>query len=324
MTDFAPVEKAQSFRQPSTANLMVDSFDNNTLSGQPVNASMLQVYDFTIQRPTSILNGFFTRIGVSEVVLEWSIPNIHGSYGTSEDASPNNTMTFEASGVALTTVTFAEGNYTAAGLLNAVATTLTNLCSGLAPAITWTVAITTVVIGGAGVATSTRSSPCLIPSGAIQDVIFGGPIADLLNLPRLIATNWSTAVPIPINSYDVDLRPYRYLDFVSPTLTYTQALKDSSTAPQVRDVLCRWYMDFDDSVEYDTYGFPILMGYLPFRIRRLFSPPKQIRWEPNLPLGNLTFQVYGDDGQLATLMNKVLLGSIPGANWLMTLQVSEV
>jgi hypothetical protein len=66
------------------------------------------------------------------------------------------------------------------------------------------------------------------------------------------------------------------------------------------------------------------MGYKPFTLRRLYSPPKQIRWESNLPIGNISFQVFGDDGQLATRMVKNFPGTIPGCNWLMTLQVSEV
>ena len=59
------------------------------------------------------------------------------------------------------------------------------------------------------------------------------------------------------------------------------------------------------------------MGYTRFVRRRLYNPPKQIKWQPNQPMGNLSFQVYGDDGDLVT-------ADLLDSNWLMTLQLSEV
>jgi hypothetical protein len=113
-----------------------------------------------------------------------------------------------------------------------------------------------------------------------------------------------------------DLRPYRYIDFVSSQLTYAQDLKDNSTAPTSRDVLCRWYFADDQLPTLDEYGFPILMGYTLFTYRRIFNPPKQIKWDSNQPVGNLAFEVYGDTGS-------ILPASDPNTNWLMTLQFSE-
>jgi hypothetical protein len=68
------------------------------------------------------------------------------------------------------------------------------------------------------------------------------------------------------------------------------------------------------------------MGYSAFQVRRIFSPPKQIRWEPNLPVGNLAFQVYGNrSGGESELLDFALISNAGGnINWLMTLQVSEV
>jgi hypothetical protein len=57
------------------------------------------------------------------------------------------------------------------------------------------------------------------------------------------------------------------------------------------------------------------MGYRPFNYRRLYNPPKQIRWDNIQPVGNLTFQVYNDQGVLAPMRTTT--------NWLMTLQLSE-
>ena len=93
-------------------------------------------------------------------------------------------------------------------------------------------------------------------------------------------------------------------------------MKDASTAKIVRDVLVRWYFAFDQPPTLDKYGFPILMGYTAFCLRRTYSPPKQIRWESNMPLGNLAFQLYDPSGNLVEMD--------AASSWGMTLQVSEV
>jgi hypothetical protein len=59
------------------------------------------------------------------------------------------------------------------------------------------------------------------------------------------------------------------------------------------------------------------MGYTPFCARRTFNPPKQIKWSPNQPIGNLAFQVLAATGEIYP--NESLLSA-----WQMTLQVSEV
>ena len=289
MSSFTPSEKGTTIRQPSTANLMLDSADRDETRFPLAN-------NFQITRSQSILNGFFTRIGTTEVVLEYKSPNI-------STALANNTLTVDLSGTVSgtisTTATISTGSYTVAELLDAVATALTDI-SG-----TWTVS---AVAGGGAT----------LESAADVYVSLGGPVAEALAIDTaLIEVGPTGAVPGLFSEvYSVDLRPYRYLDFVSQQLTYCQDLKDGATNITNRDVLCRWYMAWDEAPQLDTYGFPILMGYLPFTLRRTFSPPKQIRWDNIQPLGNLTFQVYTDQNVLAPFTTPT--------QFLMTLQVSEV
>jgi hypothetical protein len=268
------IDKAVTFRPPSTANLMVDSKDK--LSSQ-------SPWDFQITRPNSILNGFFSRVGTTEVVLEWAAPNLSGDE-----------LLLDISGSSRSTVAFGdslvESFSTVAQFLNSIPGTYNGVV------LTITQVGPTVRISAAGglirvVASSLATKLGLLVGGALANSVIVG----LIRPP--------------------DLRLYRYLDFTSQQLTYCQDVKDSSTALSVKDVLCRWYMAFDEPPLLDQYGFPILMGYSPFVLRRLFNPPKQIKWDNTQPVGNLAFQVYGDDGDL-----------IPGqdaSNWLMTLQLSE-
>lgn len=295
MSTFLPAEKGMTIRMPSTANLMLDSADRP-------NAATTRANDFQITRPQSILNGFFTRIGTTEVVLEYSTPNI-------STALDNNTITIDLSGgttgggTKTATEILSSGIYTQAAVWNWVLAQLNAASAALTPAVTWSINSTTL------------GYPALVPS-ANTYVEFSGTLATLLDValgtPIFLGP---TADASGVQLVPVDLRPFRYLDFVSQQLTYNQDLKDATTAAVVRDVLCRWYMAWDQPPEFDQYGFPILMGYTPFQLRRIFSPPKQIRWDNIQPIGNLSFQVYTDQNVLAPFNFST--------NWLMTLQASE-
>jgi len=280
--EFVPSEKGVPIRQPSTANLMIDSADRTT--GNPAN--------FVIVKKNSILNGFFTRIGATEVVLNWFQPNI--------SAYPNeDTLVITVGSGSPTTYTAPPANYTQAELIDWVVAQLDTETSG----ITWTVE------SGFGIGSGIVA---LVPSGNVT-LSLSGSIAKLLDITAT-SESYSTVAGIPIGTSD--LRPYSYIDFVSSDLTYNQALKDASTANIVRDVLVRWYFAFDQPPTLDKYGFPILMGYTAFCLRRTYSPPKQIRWESNMPLGNLAFQLYDPSGNLVEMD--------AASSWGMTLQVSEV
>ena len=290
---YTPAEKAFPIRQPSTANLMIDSADRPPiidLSGDDISSP----WDFQISKKQSILNGFFTRIGTTEVVLEWCEPNINALYDT-------DTITFDLSGtgantyVGTQTIVLTDGFYTIETLLDTLVTQLNDL-SG-------TTGMTFSVVTTAGVV-------ALVSTGGDFDVV-PGTLANKLKLEKELNSNNEWYV-----SPCADLRLLRYLDFVSSELTYNQDLKDNSTLVFNRDVLCRWYMAWDSPPQLDGYGFPILMGYTSFTTRRLYNPPKQIRWEPNQPLGNISFQVYDDNGELVK--------DTDDSQWLMTLQVSEV
>lgn len=282
-------------RQPSTANLMLDSADRDETRYPLAN-------DFQITKSNSILNGFFTRIGTSEVVLEWSTPNISAALG-------NNTLVIDISGAGAATgsgtfdATLPDGFYTQEQILYQLAVGLNDAATGapIAPAVTFTAAAST---GFAG-AVITPSAPVYLKfPTTILSVLLGLPTTYTLYGPT-----------DAIEFVAADLRPLRYIDFVSSQLTYNQELKDSSTSPQVRDVLCRWYFAWDEQPQLDGFGFPILMGYAPFQLRRTFSPPKQIKWDSRQPLGNITFQLYNDRNEIVPV--------VASTNWLMTLQVSE-
>ena len=305
--EFAPKESATPIRQPSTANLFIDSYDRDVVRD-------LTSSDFQIQKKESILNGFFTRISVVECVLNYNWYNV-GQYSApipgagSAYGADNRTITFRwgAGGSGgPTTLTLNSGYYNIAQILDALVV-LGNAQTGTT-GVTWAVSAR---VGGGAVLTFTDAG-----SHGVQ--FSGTTLAAQLGLPIGLG-----------NRLTVNLLPneplvgtFRYIDIVSPTLTYNQSLKDDTTnTAGTQNVLVRWYMDLQDSYNpvFDTYGFPVYLTYNSFNYRRAFPVPKQIKWIPNQPLGNLQFQLIGSEGTLITqtLPNNRL-------EFYMTLQVSEV
>ena len=278
-------------RMPATANLMLDAADRS--GTEP------SMFNFSITRPQSILNGFFNRIATTEVVLEWDLPNISAVIG-------NNDFTVNVGGTS-TTINLPTAFMTVKQCLDALVSLLNAAATGVTFSITQTNGVTS-----------------LTGSGAF--FVEGGVLAFMLGIDTDVAPATSFAIIQP------DLRQWRYLDFVSPNLTYNQDLKDATTNTTSRDVLCRWYMDWEEQPQLDGYGFPILMSYTPFCARRLFNPPKQIRWDSIQPVGQLTFQVYGAASLAVQAAGQEYELPVPMwieypntgySNWLMTLQVSE-
>jgi len=253
-------DKVTVIRQPSTANLMIDSGDRDyTAYPYPAN--------FTIQKNYSILNGFFTRLGVTEVSLDFALPNI-------TTLSGNNTFTVTVTGAGANpyTVTLPSGMYTIAQILDTLVSLLNAAqATGVFSIVSATGGYPALACTVTYIITSTILSNSLgfTPGGAAS-----------------LSKKTSTLAPAQVVTY-------AYLDIICAQLTYAQKLKDTTTGSNSKDVLCRWYMAWDGPPQNDKYGFPILMGYQPFNCRRIFSPPKQIRWEPNLPIGNLSFEVWG-------------------------------
>ena len=275
-------ERGLVFRPPSTANLMIDSADRpNPTTTSPM--------DIQISKSQALLNGFFTRIATTEVVLEWCVNNIQGG-----------TIGVDISGVAHT-INVADGIYTVENLLNQIIHEMDLLAIA---------GYNFQITDGEG-----TGGKVYIYSGN-ENLDF-----EFTSDPDGILAKLDIGLNVLANAQLVgcpDLRPYRYIDFVCSQLTYAQDVKDSSSAPSNRDVLCRWYFAEDTPDALDAYGFPILMGYTRFCRRRLFNPPKYIKWDNNLPVGNLSFQVYGNDGNIVD----VNPGEV-NTNWLMTLQISE-
>lgn len=298
MSGFVTAEKGVPIRMPSVANLMVDSADRN---GNPETSP----WEFQISKNNNLQNGFFTRIAATEMVLEWCNPNITA-------ALKNSTWTIDISGTGSNTYVDAALSGTIPDSFYTVEEAVDTLVDELNDLTGTTGATFSVVQVNPGVR---------IDCSGAEFVFLNSGLGAALELNPTESPNLDPFANVGICP---DLRAYRYLDFVSEQLTYAQDVKDAATNAYNRNVLLRWYFSEDVPEMYDSYGYPILMGYKPFNRRRIFNPPKQIRWNTDLPVGNLIFQVYGNDNKIVPAVDNTGLGLKAESNWLMTLQLSEV
>lgn len=285
--EFVPKDRGVVTREASTANLLIDSIDRTFNTNAPTSSSA----NFNITKNQNILNGFFTRLAVVEVVLDWCVPNVSPVF-------TNDTLTYNFGGNDYT-VTLDQGKYVISTALNTLVTLLNAQSAASGLGLTWSVAGTVLTTGFASL------------------VVVGGPV-------DLLETNLQTQLNLPIgsaNEFPAEcplLLPITYLDFVCDQLTYNQELKDETTNFVGRNTLYRWVLAWEGPSPEDPLGYPIYQGYQAFRARRYLTFPKQIRWEPNQPIGQLTFQVIASTGELVPVP---VVGEM---EWNMCLQVSEV
>lgn len=294
--EFVPTDRGVPIREPSTANLLIDSADRVgfTAIATPTNSAA----DFSITKNQSILNGFFTRLAVTEVVMDWCIPNVAAEFG-------NVSLEYVVGSQSYISPPLEDGHYTIARVLGDLVAKLNAQAISEGLPLTWSVSGDVPSDGYATL--NAVSSP---PGTSV--IFIGNNLQEQLNIKKQVAGNF---FPIGCPA----LLPYTYIDFICEQLTYNQDLKDETTNLLARNTLYRWVFAWDGPSPEDALGYPIFQGYLPFRARRYLAYPKQIRWEPNQPIGQLIFQVLGSDGEI------IPVAAVEGNfEWNMCLQVSEV
>jgi len=291
MTDFTPKENSVVARNAATANLLINSVDrfySGSLS-QPSSRSS----DFLINKPNSIMNGYFTRIGVQEVSINYGVYNVDSLWN-------NNTINFSTIGGSNITASIAPGNYSvsqALGNLNyAINSTIAGSGSpNVSSFISTSSAFANGTTSGQGQGRQSIYFVSTNNTAVRQNVTMNyGALADQLNLGNLQSFQTPTS---EFSVWNPLLLPFTYLDFVSPQLTVNQALKDVATSGFENNILYRWNIAWPvPNGTNDALGYPIQQGYVPFTERRTIAFPKQIRYEPNIPVGQVAFQVLYQPG----------------------------
>lgn len=334
LPDYNARQMAQTIRQPSTALLTIDSEDRYVDYTQ-ARANQTSPYNFKITKNESLMPGFMTRIGISEVVFPWTIPNINQK--TSEIAilvSKGGITPYP--GIIVLPTTFSRPSEIAAALEAEVQAFLTDDVSG---GDTFTCTYGTegtpsfVFTFTPGMVSTTMSlTPLPYNSTVYPYPSTTKQLYDLLGLTQA-TTIFGTPNPNTVFGSYTLCQAIRYVDIVCNQLTNSQAQKDQTSQTIARDMLARIYLGSGSGDSQSTIApdDPLFCppGCSPFVIYRNFAMPKQIQWIPNQNIpGFLQFQVYDDTG--LSLDESVVVGvegeaqtGFPFTDWSMTMLVSE-
>lgn len=297
-------ERGVDIRQPSTALLGVSSADRYVDKTQKLN-SPSSPFDVLLTSKQNFLNGFFTRIALTEVRIPWLLPTIQSN------RQDTMRLEYQTGGVTTPFTLRIRGDswYTPTTLAAEVQRAMRSsspfdggvnkpnfTCTYSATAYAFTYATN---VGG----DTMRFLPTLTENTTGLYEMMAWQTQALLatapsKVPKMIFTE--------------------FIDIVSNQLTYAQDVKDGDTGDISRDVVARIYL------APEGFSDPTQVGSAPFIVYRQFQTPKQIKWDTNLPIGQLSFQVYDDRGNILTsgfpfAGNQDLLG-----DWSITLLVSEV
>ena len=333
--NYSATDVAVTQRPTSTALLTIDSEDRfkTVAEGRTAPTNYADIdelyhagvknnatpYLFSIEKLQSLNNGFFTRLGVTEVNFPWGIPNINNKTRDmiviyQDGVSP----------IAVDDIQLVAGFYTPAQLASAIQLAVRALDASLAgftmtygdnnmPVFTYSTNAVGVTVGFSPLASGQTGYP------------FGPNTRQLFDL--LGFTDYNTELTPALAGGSTYAQAIRYIDIVCNQLTYNQALKDATSQTVNRDTLCRIYITEPGSLQSavapssSTFSPP---GCAPTTIYRNFSQPKQIQWLPNQPItGSLTFEVYDDQGENLAYSDPTSLANDNKLDWSMTLLLTE-
>lgn len=334
-------------RPTSTAILAIDSedrfatYDDNRLAG--LGSRNESPYNFTISRSESLMNGFFTRLGVTEVVFPWVIPNINRRsnsivVGYRIGAGPT----------AINTLTLDEGFMTPSQIASTIQTIIRSYAPQLA-AFTMTYGIQTTGAFPQNLPVfeyKTNDATVEINFAPISPFVYPYDYARSKQLFDVLGfSTENTSMKVNGMGGPTYCQSIRYIDIVCSQLTYNQPLKDTMSQEIARDVLCRIYVaggPGEQSTVLPSSSTFCPPGCAPTTIYRDFAQPKQIAWIPNQPVpGYLRFEVFDDMGVSLTVFDNFPYPAssfFPGpppppppeklygfnkTNWSMTLLVTE-
>ncbi len=296
------LNKGIDVRDPSTANFLIDSTDRDNYNSQtvftPGESPTTFSSNFLINKLNqNLVTGFFTRFALTEIELAWNIQNVSDVLGNHRTE-----LFLVTGGVGVAYgVTIANGNYTVQAGLDAMLVALNGIVAG------WTLQDSTANVGKKRLLAPAGYTFNFYRQTAVTASPNGVPNLNLAQALGFLVYSRLPTVGETTFNYNIAANPnllaYEYIDITCPQLASQQKVKDATTSNfDANDIVFRWHFASDASYpeSYDGYGYPILPGYKPFNVRRYLAFPKQIRWDPLLPLGQIQFTTYTDRQDVLT------------------------
>lgn len=314
-------------RPPSSALLGIDSANRfRTLAEQTIARNTdanANPYDFNLYAPTNFIQGYFTRIAVSEVTFPFAIPNINDfTQNIAFNYSPNPTGPYVRYEIQIEA-----GWYDFDGIAKALQDELNALAID-AFTVEYDQPPAASAVDYGYVCTSADADsrfyfePMYLPGFENQKGLYQMMNWQFANAIRAGGAGFATNEAY---SGQPTLLFTNYVDFVCNNLTAVQDVRDGSSSNRPRDAICRLYLT--DSLNSDP-----TLGSKPFNVFRQFTNPKLIKWENNLPVASLSFQVYNDCGYILGGVDPVRFSEVGDPqdmfpteipDWQMSLLLSE-
>ena len=322
----------QTIRMPSNSLMTIDSRDRyQNATDRTTNPST--PYNFVITKAESLFNGFFTRIGLTEINFPWLVPNIN-YYSNSIQISTFANATPGTINTSVLTLSdgFLSEEQIAAGLQTLINANLTATypAAGYSVVVQYSGTLGVPVSGGAVI--SNPMSFVITLTGAFTLSLSPDPNpakASYNNLFRMMAWRLSPIVGgFAGTAYQVGSPTSAtftsYIDIVSRRLVAYQSLYDTTSASVNRNILCRLYLNTDNNqvptqlyIPSATLGTgqvltfrPPSVGTQPVTIYRQFRNPKLLKYLSDVPVGQLDFVVYDDRGNELTQVATQTFGPI--------------
>ena len=297
-------------RPPASAYLLIDSldrYDQTQLGGAQDPNYYLQQFlagadpeasNFYIARNNALLYGYFTRLAITQIQLDYQLPTVLTNY--------NDTIYMKYTqganvGVAVTPV-LAAGWYSP----NSLATELEQkiiaaLAAAGVPNAGFTVTFNTTTYS-LEFATNNADQFCFIlnPTG-----LSATATTQWLRNQRLLGLTQNQLTPIvgnpTVSAINANRAPTliytNYIDFVSRNLTKFQKVKDADTASNNPRsyIIARLYLTPPNTLQKITPDDAF--GSSPFHICVDYNTPKYIRWSPDEAVNAVDIQLLDEYGE---------------------------
>ena len=305
-------QMAQTIRQPAYTALMVDSMDRYPQGFPDSIDHVTSSSQWQLNANNYALNGYFTRVALTQVQFVWSLPTIIAGY--------NDSLSFtNASGSYSATIP--QGFYSCSMLSNAIA--------GAVNAAAGSTLLTSSTVGdGGNLIFTTASSNFLFDAPHTYGTSAEGRFFQTSGiLPNYPMTPNSSGTIYTLTNAPPSLLPTRYIDITSKYLTKFQRVKDTTTliVNNSQNILARVYaFASGGSIAYpfppssaDASGNIIWTAPRPFVINQEFTNAKQLHWNPEEAISNFDITLYDEYGSLVPWTPQI------GSEYQFTLLCSE-
>jgi hypothetical protein len=280
---------SQTIRLPAYTELLIDSTDRYK-NGFPDNYQQItSSSNWRTNVQNYALNGYFTRVAVTQIQFQWNLPTIIAGY--------NDSFYVDISGgvdAGVHEIILVPGYYNPQDLAAEIEDQLQAECPGSGFTCVWS------VLNGAFVIQATESF-IIVSLSTIASTLAPGDANRFRRTYTTLGFQYSGASNGASTEYYASpptMLYTRYIDILSSYLAKFQDVKDSSTSQNL-NFNCKIARVYPISASLPTYLTETAgPSYAPFIITIDYATPKQIMWNPDEAVNNFDIQLRDEFGDI--------------------------